>query len=153
MEPSEAARHKTSGKTERKLVVRYTPCVQTLVRVLQATRGIKPLFVHSRGMLWTKHSAARRIARLKADSFVDGEFTLYSYCYTFATGAFEQRLSVAYVAALLRHSSMEIVSRVYRLLGNRDSPQEIRPRLSLLGDITRARVVETDVHKPVTVDY
>ncbi len=106
-------KHKNFGKTRKPLVVFAPPCLQTILKILVAARPIGPLFLNDRGGPWLKDTVCRRMARLREDLGLDSSVIAYAYRHTFATDALLAGVDVATVAALLGHSSIAMVSRVY----------------------------------------
>lgn len=101
------SKHKTQKKSKRKLVVRTSPCLATLTRILAHSRPTGPLFLNARGEPWTKDGVARRIARMRKRLKIEEEFTAYSYHHTYATDALLNGIDVSTVAELMGHSSPE----------------------------------------------
>lgn len=116
--------HKTKKKTRRKLVVRTSPCLATLTRILAYHRPTGPLFLSSRGEAWKKDAVTRRITRMRARLKIEAYFTAYSYRHTFATDALLNGLNPSTVAELLGHSSAETVMRVYSHIGKHNEPMK-----------------------------
>jgi integrase len=116
------AKHKTSGKTGKALIVRASPCLQTLARILKHFRPVGPLFLSPIGEPWTKDGIARRFRRMRETLNLDQSITVYAYRHTYATDALIGGADLATVAALLGHSDAQMVSRVYGHLAKCDDP-------------------------------
>lgn len=115
-------KHKSSGKTQKALIVRTSPCLQTLIKILIAARPTGPLFLSPIGKAWTKDGIARRFRRMREEHGIDPSVTIYAYRHTFATDALAGGADLATVAALLGHSDTQMVSRVYGHLAKCDDP-------------------------------
>ena len=107
------ARHKTSKKTGRKLTVRPSPCLKTLVAILSHARPTGALFRSPTGEAWKKDGLIRRFTRMKVKLDLDPSLVMYAYRHTFATDALLNGESIPTVAALLGHKDSTMVSRVY----------------------------------------
>lgn len=116
--------HKTSKKTKRKLIVRVTPCLGTLTRILMHFRPKGNLFLNAHGTAWKKDSTVRRLQRMKERLGIESEFTLYSYRHTFTTDALLNDVPIPVVAALLNHSDVSMVSKVYSHLQKKDEAMQ-----------------------------
>lgn len=116
------SKHKTSGKTGKALIVRTSPCLQTLTRILKHFRPIGPLFLSPIGLPWTKDGIARRFRRMREELKLDPAITVYAYRHTYATDALVGGADLATVAALLGHADAQMVSRVYGHLAKCDDP-------------------------------
>ena len=114
--------HKTSRKTKRKLIVRPTPCLATLVSILVAARPSGNLFLTSQGEPWTKDGIVRRLNRMKTKLGMGPEVTAYSYRHTFATDSLLAGVNIVQVAELLGHSDVSMVSKVYGHIGQHGEP-------------------------------
>lgn len=116
-------KHKTSEKVKgARLVVRTTPCLQTLTKILTAARPNGPLFLTAQGKPWTRCGIIRRLARMKESLGITEPFTAYSYRHTFATDALLAGVDISAVAALLGHSSPAMVAKVYGHVGKHNQP-------------------------------
>lgn len=104
-------KHKTKGKTKRPLIVPLSPCMQTLTKILSASRS-KHLFLNSIGNPWTKDAIVCANNRLRTRLGIEGVIA-YAHRHTFATDALLQGQDLSTVAALLGHTSTDMVSRVY----------------------------------------
>lgn len=103
--------HKTSGKTGKPLVVYLSPCLQTLTKILVASRK-KFLFVNSDGKPWKKDTVGQNMERLRKRLNIDS-VTVYAYRHSFATDALLAGQSLAVVAELLGHTDTRMVGKVY----------------------------------------
>jgi integrase len=115
-------RHKTKGKTGKALIIRTSPCLHTLTKILMYSRPVGPLFLSPIGFPWTKDGIARRFRRMREDLKLDPAITVYAYRHTYATDALVGGADLATVAALLGHSDAQMVSRVYGHLAKMDDP-------------------------------
>jgi integrase len=113
--------HKTRKKTGKPLTVYFSPCLQTLLKILASARPEGRLFLNDEGRPWTKDSASRRFLRLRRSLKLPDSIVLYLYRHTFATDALRAGCSEAVTAALLGHTSSEMVRRIYSHLGQHDS--------------------------------
>jgi site-specific recombinase XerD len=114
--------HKTSKKTKRKLIVRPTPCLATLVKILVAARPSGNLFLTSQNKPWTKDGIVRRLSRMKDKLGIESDVTAYSYRHTFATDSLLAGVDIVQVAELLNHSDIAMVAKVYGHLGKFGEP-------------------------------
>ena len=114
--------HKTSRKTKRKLIVRPTPCLATLVSILVAARPSGNLFLTSQGKPWTKDGIVRRLNRMKLKLGIESEVTAYCYRHTFATDSLLAGVGIVQVAELLGHSDVSMVAKVYGHIGQHGEP-------------------------------
>ncbi len=114
--------HKTSKKTKRKLIVRPTPCLATLTKILVAARPAGCLFLTSQGLPWTKDGIVRRLRRMKTRLGIESDVTAYSYRHTFATDSLLAGVDIVQVAELLNHSDISMVAKVYGHLGKFGEP-------------------------------
>lgn len=114
--------HKTSKKTKRKLVVRPTPCLATLIKILVAARPSGNLFLTSQGLPWTKDGIVRRLDRMKTKLGIQSDVTAYSYRHTFATDSLLAGVDIVQVAELLNHSDIAMVAKVYGHIGKFGEP-------------------------------
>lgn len=106
-------KHKTQKKTGKPLVVYISPCLQTLTRILMASRRTGTLFRNSNGDPWKKDTVAQRMERLRARLKLPEGTVVYLYRHAMATDALRAGLSTAVVAQLLGHTDTRMVSKVY----------------------------------------
>ena len=110
-------KHKNKKKTRKALTVYLSPCLQTLVRIILASRRDSAhLFVNSLGEPWKKNTVCQRMRRLKKVLRIDDELIAYSYRHTYATDALRAGVDIPTVSAVMGTSS-EMISRVYGHLG------------------------------------
>lgn len=117
-------KHKNFYKTTKPLIVFASPCLQTILKILVAARPNGPLFLNDRGTPWGKDTVCRRLARLREKLGIDHSVIAYAYRHTFATDALRAGIDTATVAALLGHSSIAMVSKVYGHLS--EHPEHIK---------------------------
>ncbi|MFN7289096.1 MAG: tyrosine-type recombinase/integrase [Pirellula sp.] len=115
-------RHKTGKKTGRKLIVRPSACLKTLVAILSHSRPTGPLFRSPTGEAWTKDGLVRRFNRMRTELGLDSSLVMYAYRHTFATEALLHGASMPTVAALLGHKDSTMVAKVYSHLDVCDDP-------------------------------
>ena len=114
--------HKTSKKTKRKLIIRPTPCLATLTKILVDARPAGNLFLTSQGKPWTENGFVRRLNRMKTKLGIDSQVTAYSYRHTFATDSLLAGVDIVRVAELLGHSDVSMVAKVYGHIGQHGEP-------------------------------
>jgi integrase len=114
--------HKTSKKTKRKLIIRPTPCLATLMKILVAARPAGNLFLTSQGKPWTKDGIVRRLDRMKTKLKIESNVTAYSYRHTFATDSLLAGVRIEQVAELLNHTDIAMVAKVYGHIGQFGEP-------------------------------
>ncbi|MFG0261877.1 MAG: tyrosine-type recombinase/integrase [Novipirellula sp. JB048] len=117
---AEFVEHKTSRHTGKPLRVYFSPCLQTLLRILASKRPKGRLFLNDSGNKWTKDSASRRFRRLREKLGIERSTVLYLYRHTLATDALLSGQSEAVTAALLGHKSSEMVRRIYNQINHHD---------------------------------
>lgn len=115
-------KHKSKRKTNKNLIVRPSPCLATLTKILIAKRPAGNLFLTSQGKPWTKDGIARRLTRMKESLGIDEPFTAYSYRHTYTTDALLAGVDLIQVAALLGHSNPAMVAKVYGHVGKHGQP-------------------------------
>lgn len=104
--------HKTAHITGPKTVY-LTPCLATLTRILVAKYKKGHLFRQYNGQPWRNDIASKRFRRLRDKLKMDKNLTLYCYRHAFATQALLRGVPIADVAALLGHTDLRMVSRIY----------------------------------------
>jgi integrase len=104
--------HKTSKKTGKPMIVRLTPCLATLTRILIASRPKGCLFLNSRGDPYTRDAVVHGFRSIRESLGIE-DITAYSYRHTFATDALLSGVDIGTVAALMGHSDSSMVARVY----------------------------------------
>lgn len=134
--------HKTAKKTGKPLIVRLTPCLQTLTAILTHCRPRGELFRNSAGEAWSKGAIVQAFDSLRRELAIEG-VTAYSYRHTFATDALVAGLDVPTVAALMGHSDSSMVSRVYGHLDQAGKHLE-----DAVGKLARNRLPAREHHSP-----
>ncbi|AMV31267.1 site-specific tyrosine recombinase XerC [Pirellula sp. SH-Sr6A] len=104
-------RHKTAEKTNRPQQIALSPCLQTLTRILMARRS-SFLFVNANGDPWSKNAVGLRMRKIRKRLGIPNLMP-YNLRHTFATDALLAGQDIATVAALMGHTSTEMVSRYY----------------------------------------
>jgi integrase len=107
------ASHKTAKRTGRHLKVYLNPCLQTLTRILLASRCKDHLFTTADGDPWKKNTAEQRFRRLRKRLKLPDGLTLYAYRHTFATESLLAGSHIATVSALMGHTDTRMVSQRY----------------------------------------
>jgi integrase len=109
--------HKTKKKTKKPLTVYLSPCLQTLTKILLASRAEGSLFTNADGQPWLKDTIVRKMDRLRKKLDLPPGVIAYAYRHTFATDALLSGVPIATVAALLGHTDTRMVAKVYGHLG------------------------------------
>lgn len=105
--------HKTEKETGRPLVIRLSPCLQALTKILVADRKTGPLFLNSLGKPWTRNAIRCRMRRLRESLDLPEGTVAYSYRHTWTTNAMVNGVGVATVAELLGHTDLRMISQHY----------------------------------------
>ena len=103
--------HKTSAKTGMPLMVYLSPCLQTLTKILMASRN-GHLFLNEDGVPWESDAVGKCMRRLRGRVGIDA-VTVYAYRHSFATDALLAGQSLAVVAELMGHTDARMVGRTY----------------------------------------
>jgi integrase len=114
--------HKTAELTGKHLTVHLSPCLQTITKILAASRSSRSsrLFCQENGLPWKKDTVCRRLRRMRDELGLDSGVIAYAYRHTFATNALLAGVPIATVAALLGHQNSRMVSEVYGHLSQHD---------------------------------
>lgn len=105
--------HKMRGKTGKPLIIRLSPCLQTLTRILLSQRDSGRLFLNSSGQPWTRNAIRCRMRSMRLRLGLEPGAVAYAYRHTYATNAMVNGVDVATVAELLGHTDLRMVSQVY----------------------------------------
>lgn len=106
-------KHKTSEKTGKPLIVYLSPCLQTLTKILLASRPKGPLFLNTYGNPWKSDTVTQRMERLRKKLDLPDGTVAYLYRHAMATDALVAGQSISVVAQLLGHTDTRMVSKVY----------------------------------------
>jgi integrase len=107
------SRNKTHEATRR---VHLTQAALVVSRRLVAEHPEGPIFRNRRGNPWTRHAMACRFAELRAKLGMGPELSAYSFRHLYITTALERGVPIATLAALVGHSDVGMISRVYSKL-------------------------------------
>ncbi|QDV55475.1 tyrosine-type recombinase/integrase [Rosistilla oblonga] len=113
--------HKTAKSTGKPLTVYFAPCLQTLLRILAASRPEGRLFRNDHGRPWVKDTVCQRFRRLREQLGLPSDIVPYLYRHTFATDSIRAGQSEAITAALLGHKSSKMVQRIYSHMHRHDN--------------------------------
>jgi integrase len=105
--------HKTRKKTGKPLIVRLSPCLQTLTRIAMASRKSGPLFRNSKGQPWKSDAIQRRIAKLQKKLGLPPGTVAYAYRHTWTTSAIVNGVDIATVATMLGHKDLRMLMEHY----------------------------------------
>lgn len=113
-------KHKTRRHTGRPIYLRFTPPALALCRELAARWPTGPLFRNTEANPWNRNTVGRRFRKLReAGLDVPRGGGSYSARHNFATQALISGVSVAATAALLGHSSTDMIDRHYSRIAER----------------------------------
>jgi integrase len=105
--------HKTAGKTGKPRIIYLVPSIRKLMSVLRRESTQTHVFSNRHGQPWTRNAIRLRIERLKKKLKLPGDLCAYHARHAFGTGAVLNGVDVLSVAALMGHTSLEMVNRVY----------------------------------------
>jgi integrase len=105
--------HKTTAKTGKALTVYLSPCLQTLTKILVASRPKGKLFLNFHGNPWKAGTVTQRMERLRIRLKLPEGTVVYMYRHSMATDALIDGHSIAVVAQLLGHTDTRMVAKVY----------------------------------------
>lgn len=105
--------HKSRKKSDKPLIVRLSPCLQTLTRIAMHGRESGPLFLNSRGVAWTPNAIRCRMKNLKIKLGLPAKVVAYSYRHSFTTTALLNGVDLATVATLLGHKDFRMIAQHY----------------------------------------
>lgn len=112
-------RHKTRRKTGRALVVRLTPRAVELCRAMADRWPDGPIFRNTDGNPWTRNAVRLRFARLRDALGLPKGGGSYSARHNFVTDCLQAGISVAATAALVGHTSTDMIDAHYNRLQER----------------------------------
>jgi integrase len=105
--------HKTAHKTQKPRVVYLTPAMRKLMMVLRPKSFHTYVFLNRHGKPWTGNAVRLRMERLKRKLNLPKDLCCYHARHAFGTSAVLNGVDVLSVAALMGHSSLEMVQRFY----------------------------------------
>jgi integrase len=112
-------RHKTSRESERPRVVYLTPGAMELLRRLAEEHPDGPVLRNKAGGSWTRHSVARRFARLRGRFGFGKELTADGFRHLFITDGLDAGIPIATLAELAGHRSTKMIEHTYSHLSER----------------------------------
>jgi integrase len=112
--------HKTRHKTGKPLTVYPSPCLQTLIKMIQSVRNSGHVFLNRSSTPWTADTIQARLQTLCKRAGVKG-IVPYNYRHTYATTALTNGTDLATVAELLGHTSVDMVMKHYGHLDQKKS--------------------------------
>lgn len=113
--------HKTAHKTQKPRVIYLTPPMQKLMVAIRRRSSHPYVFLNRHGKPWTRNAIRLRIERLKKKLNLASDLCCYHARHAFGTAAVLNGVDVLSVAALMGHTSLEMVQRVYvHLAGQHD---------------------------------
>lgn len=104
-------KHKTSKQTGKPRIIRLNRPMRRLMQTLP--RQGEHVFLNFRGKPWTTNAVVQQIGKLKKKLGLADDVCAYLTRHAFGTNAILRGVDVATTAALLGHSSLEMVSKVY----------------------------------------
>lgn len=105
--------HKTLKRTGKPRVIFLSPVLLTLTEQLLADLppGARHLFRNRFGKPWTMNAVRLRMKRLRQTLDLPSSVFAYAYRHTYATEALARGIAPQFVAELLGHSSLDMLSR------------------------------------------
>jgi integrase len=105
--------HKTVKKTGKPRIIYLSPAMIALTRELLGKHPEGFLFRNRHGRAWTDSAVRCRMRRLRTKLGLPDGTVAYSYRHAFATDALAKGIAPQFVAELLGHQSLEMLSRFY----------------------------------------
>jgi len=105
--------HKTVHKTGRPRVIYLTASMQKLMAVLRREATSEYVFLNARNKPWTVNAMRQRISRIKDKTELAKDLCVYLLRHAFGTNAILNGVDPVTVATCMGHSSLEMISRVY----------------------------------------
>lgn len=105
--------HKAGNRTESPLVIRLTPCMSTLTKILAHAHPEGPLFRNSHGQPWKRYSIKDRFVRLRKKLGLPKGTVAYCFRHMFITRALLNGVSIATVAQLVGHKDTSMIAKHY----------------------------------------
>lgn len=105
--------HKTEETTGKPLIVRLSPCLATLTRIILSRRSSGPLFLNSKGEQWTSNAIGCRMTNLQKKLKLPPKTVAYSYRHTWTTNAIVNGVDLATVATMLGHQDLRMIAQHY----------------------------------------
>lgn len=115
------AKHKTAKKTGKPRVVFLSERMQRRLEQLRRRSHSRYVFVNSRGQPWTANAVRLQVARIRKRCGLAKDVCAYLVRHTFGTWAIMNGVDTASVAALMGHTSTEMVVKVYSHIAGQHS--------------------------------
>jgi integrase len=110
--------HKTAKKTDKPRMIFLSKKMQRRLSQLKRRSRSRYVFVNTRGEPWTENAIRQQVARIRTKSHLASDVCAYLIRHTYGTWALMRGVGAATVAALMGHTSTEMVVKVYSHLAD-----------------------------------
>lgn len=115
------AEHKTVKQTGKARIIQLNRPMQRLLRFLRQRAKSEYVFLNRRSKPWTCNAVRLNVARLKKKLNLADDLCVYLTRHAFGTNAILRGVDVATTAQLMGHSSLEMISKVYCHLADKQT--------------------------------